>query len=96
MTIAEFINLKIDEMRSAGYKDVEFLSASECTLVKNGTKEGFLFEGVNVNQLCSAADLSTIGTDDERKGVKIRIWGILKRKRKGQTEVFYADIQQNA
>lgn len=95
MRIVDFINEEIHLLTERGFKKIEFLSASECTLIKNGTLESVMFEGASLDRQCSRINLSEIPERQEVKGFKIRIWGIPKRKRKGETLVYYVKREED-
>ncbi|KAF6620539.1 hypothetical protein J2W97_001289 [Paenibacillus jamilae] len=91
--VQDYVDTMIKKLESEGHRDIQFLSASDCTFVKNGIKEGYLMEETNLNKICSGINLNEIEDGVEVVGSKLRIFSIPKRKRKGVTSVYYVVIQ---
>lgn len=94
MVVTDFIQKTIEELKENGHRDIQFLSASDCKLVKNGIKESYLIHNTDLNRTCFEINLSEIEDGLEIDGSKLRIFSIPKRKRKGLTLDYYIGLSR--
>lgn len=95
MKVKDYVQTMIKKLEEEGHREVEFLSASDCTLVRNGIRETYLIDETNPNETCYEINLHEIESETEVKGCKVRIFSIPKNKRKGNTLTFYVALKTN-
>ncbi|WP_342423143.1 hypothetical protein [Paenibacillus sp. FSL E2-0178] len=95
MDVNHFIETTIKNLESKGHREIQFLSAQNCTLVKNGVLETYLIEHTNLDSHYYEINLNEIEPGIEIKGSKIRIYSIPKGKRKGITANYNIALKAN-
>jgi hypothetical protein len=93
MKLSEYIGLKIQELKSKGYRNVEFESAQDCDLVKMGTIENFLISKTNSESECYEIYLPDIEEGKRLKGSIVRISAVPKGKRKPVMQRYHVAIK---
>ncbi|MNW63699.1 hypothetical protein D3C74_419260 [compost metagenome] len=93
MKIKEYIDNIKQSFEEEGHREVQFISASNCTLVRNGVMETYLIDSTDLGQECYEIKLGEIENNVEVLGSKLSFYSIPKRKRKGITSLYYVAVQ---